>query len=390
MAHSSAETATTTIPAPTRSPILGPANLQTSSISQYRTLTNAAVHGDYSYVKGVNNLKAGVAIRDTFLREHDNFSIVDNLFNAPCVDSITGEPIYGYPRSAAATGPARSRTPIIHYPALAPYDLTRGGNEYDYFGHTDVKELALYIEDQIKAGNWIFNLGMRDDLYNGLTVASQPEPRVGIGYNIKPSATVLAVSYARTMETPFNENLVLSSNGCTNQVLAPLLSCAWGIRFENSCSLGSATSFMPICNRHSENTQWSAANTSGSTPTTPSTSASSATRQSPFPLTGIIPRFPVMPFVARCPNYHEFSAYYVMSSVAARFFPPQIAGAGSKSGVSSSTALSSSASITMRSSTRLRIFNTPSTMTAGPMVCGPASTGAMTPAWWLDPLHAMT
>ena len=32
-----------------------------------------------------------------------------------------------------------------------------------------MKELALYIEDQIKAGNWLFNLGLREDLYNGLT-----------------------------------------------------------------------------------------------------------------------------------------------------------------------------------------------------------------------------
>ena len=30
---------------------------------------------------------------------------------------------------------------------LAPYDLTRGGSNYAYFGHTDVKELALYIEE---------------------------------------------------------------------------------------------------------------------------------------------------------------------------------------------------------------------------------------------------
>ncbi len=35
-------------------------------------------------------------------------------------------------------------------PLLAPYDLTRGGSFYNYNGHTDVKELALYVQDQIK------------------------------------------------------------------------------------------------------------------------------------------------------------------------------------------------------------------------------------------------
>ena len=111
--------------------------------------------------------------------------------------------------------------------ALRPY--ARRHALLCYFGHTDVKELALYIEDEIKAGNWDFNLGLREDLYNGLTDANQTEPRVGIAYNIKPSGTVMAVSYARTLETPFNENLVLSSSGCSNAVLAPLLPCTSGV-----------------------------------------------------------------------------------------------------------------------------------------------------------------
>jgi len=34
---------------------LGASNLQTASISQYRTLTNSAVHTDFSYVKGIQN-----------------------------------------------------------------------------------------------------------------------------------------------------------------------------------------------------------------------------------------------------------------------------------------------------------------------------------------------
>src|SRR6202000_567494 len=36
---------------------LGPVNLQTSSIAQYRTLTNAGLRTDFSYEKGRNNIK---------------------------------------------------------------------------------------------------------------------------------------------------------------------------------------------------------------------------------------------------------------------------------------------------------------------------------------------
>ena len=45
------------------------------------------------------------------------------------------------------------------------------------------------------------------------------EPRLGIAYNIKPTNTVLRISYARTLETPFNENLVLASDGCNDPVI---------------------------------------------------------------------------------------------------------------------------------------------------------------------------
>ena len=72
--------------------------------------------------------------------------------------------------------------------------------------------------------NWKFNLGLRGDFYNGISDARQVEPRVGVAYNIKPTSTVLRVSYARTMETPFNENLILASNGCNDPVINAIMS----------------------------------------------------------------------------------------------------------------------------------------------------------------------
>ena len=143
-----------------------------------------------------------------------------------------GSPIPRYARAPTSQTlrPTRTRRTSAFYPnynpILAPYDLTRGGSPYDFNGHTDVKELALYVRDNITKGNWSFNLGMRGDLYNGITTASQAEPRVGVAYNVKKTNTILRVSYARTLESPFNENLILSSIGCGNAVLNPLLLCA--------------------------------------------------------------------------------------------------------------------------------------------------------------------
>ena len=170
---------------------LGP--IQQESVTQQRSLTNAGVHSDISYAKGVNNIKLGGMYQQTFLRENFQIGIVDPNLNVPL------SPTYNF--------------------ILEPYDLTRGGNLYAYHGQTDVKQLALYGEDQITAGNWLFNVGIRGDFYNGLSIQRQAEPRVGLSYRVTKTGTVLRASYARTQETPFNENLVLSSKGCLDPVI---------------------------------------------------------------------------------------------------------------------------------------------------------------------------
>jgi hypothetical protein len=306
---------------------LGPANLQTSSIVQNRTLTNAAVHSDVSYDKGIHTFKAGAQYGQTFLRENDSLGVVDPayVFSAPCLGA-DGSPVAGYfNQSNCPNGANQSYLPI-----LAPYDLTRGGSFYSYFGHTDVKELALYIEDQIKAGNWLFNLGLRGDVYNGLTAATQAEPRVGIAYNVKPTTTVLRVSYARTLETPFNENLVLSNNGCSNAVLAPLLNCTSGVSgtlqpgFRNEFHAGLQQAFgkrVMVSGEYIWKYTHNAFDFSvlGNTPIT-------------FPIDWHSSKIPGYALRADIPQFHNFSAYFVASSVSARFYPPQVAGAGATVG----------------------------------------------------------
>jgi hypothetical protein len=307
---------------------LGPPSLQTSSIAQYRTLTNTGLRSDFSYQKGINNIKAGAVYQQTFLRENDSLGIVDPTyqFSAPCTDA-NGNPIAGY--SDPNTCPGGNQNPAF-LPVLLPYDLTRGGQFYHYFGHTDVKELAMYIEDQIKAGNWLFNIGIRGDLYNGLAVARQAEPRVGIAYSLKPTSTVLRVSYARTLETPFNENLVLSSSGCSNEVLAPLLVCSPGVAgtlepgFRNEFHAGFQQAFGKNF-VFSGDYIWKYTHNAfdfsvlGNTPIT-------------FPIDWHNSKIPGYALRADVPNFHNLSAFVVMSSVSARFFPPQVAGAGATVG----------------------------------------------------------
>jgi hypothetical protein len=310
---------------------LGP--IQNAAISQQRSLLNAGVHGEVTIQKGVNSIKAGAVYQHTFLREHDNLGLVNATFNSPCVDA-DGNPQPGFsdPAQCAAAGLVSNDASLggSFDLNLLPYDFTRGGTYYNYFGHADIKELALYIQDQIKAGNWVFNLGIRGDLYNGLTVTRQPEPRIGASYSIKQTNTVLRVSYARTLETPFNENLVLSSSGCDNQVLAPLLACTPGVSgtlqpgFRNEFHAGLQQAFgknVVISGDYIWKYTHNAFDFSilGNTPIF-------------FPIDWHNSKIPGYVIKADVPNYHHFSAFVVMSSVAASFFPPQSAGAGATVG----------------------------------------------------------
>jgi hypothetical protein len=320
---------------------LGPINLQRETVAQNRTLTNAGLRSDISYVKGINNLKAGAVYEQTFLDEHDPLGIVDPTLNAPCVAFSAAQNQYvsvqGFTNPSQCTGvnqpntaqnfnaPNSSQYPNFN-PILLPYDLTRGGGLYTFNGHTDVKELALYVQDTVTKGSWAFNLGLRGDFYNGLTTHKEPEPRLGIAYNIKKTNTVLRVSYARVLETPFNENLVLSNNGCANPVLNPLLGCTVsgvtpfvpGWRNEFHAGLQQAFGkYVVFSGEYIWKYTHNAYDFSvfGNTPIT-------------FPIEWDRSKIPGYAGRVSVPNYHGFSALAVFSSVAARFFTPQIGGAG--------------------------------------------------------------
>jgi hypothetical protein len=314
---------------PSNNPLadLGPPNLQQQSVAQQRSLLNAGLHSDLTWTHGVHTVKIGGDYNQTFLNENFQLGIVNNLFDAPCVNA-GGSPVYGY--SSPSDCPAADSANPAYNPALAPYDLTRGGTSYRFNGHTDVKLLGVYAEDEIKTGNWFFNIGLRGDVYNGLTDASQAEPRISMAYTIQRTHTVLRASYARTLETPFNENLVLSSEGCANPVLNPLLACASS--FATPLAPGYRNAFHAGLEQHfgnhidfSADYIWKYTHNAydfsvlGNTPIT-------------FPIEWHNSKIPGFAGRIDVVNFRHLLAYTVFSSVAARFFPPQVGGAGATVG----------------------------------------------------------
>jgi hypothetical protein len=329
-------------------------DLQLQTIGQNRSLTNVGERASLSYVKGVNNIKIGIDNSQTFLKEIDTFGIVDPAANAVCLYAANGmadtNPLLTDP--SACTGALEPNTgqgfglngaalPAFN-PLLACYDLTRtaslpasddcpnsASGEYTFSGRADIRELALYAEDSITKRNWTFNVGLRGDLYRGIANGSQLEPRLGVAYNIKRTNSVLQVSYARTLETPFNENLVLSSLGCNDAVISAImastitpcvsttpLSPGWRNEFHAGLQQAFGRYFV-LNGEYIWKYTHKAYDFSilGNTPIT-------------FPIEWDRSKIPGFAVRGTVPNVHGFTAYVVLSHVAARFFEPQVSGIG--------------------------------------------------------------
>jgi hypothetical protein len=171
----------------TYSPSPNPLDDTPATISQDRTLTNLGVKADVAITAGRHNVKLGGTVAATRLHEQFTFGITD-------------------PTDPAFAGEGGSLDP-----ALAPFDLTHQGSPLAYDQSFTIKQQAGYIQDDVTEGNATLKLGVRLDRYDGLTTKTLVQPRLGISFAVPGSATVLRASYGRTMETPYNENLLLSA-----------------------------------------------------------------------------------------------------------------------------------------------------------------------------------
>ncbi len=154
-----------------------------ATLGQHRTLTNWGAKADLSIATGRHNLRLGTQLMQTRLNESFTFGVTDPTFVDP-----------------------------VESPGLLPYDLTRGGKLLNFSGKANINQYAFFIQDSMKFGNLMLQTGLRADVYHGIAHASSLQPRLGVSYLIPTTGTVLRTSYSRTFETPYNENLILSSS----------------------------------------------------------------------------------------------------------------------------------------------------------------------------------
>lgn len=178
--------------------------------SQNRVLMNYGVKADLSFTHGHHDIKVGTQIQQTRLLENFEFAVTDPTYNPVCLDSA-GNPLLlpdvTNPSGCAAVNAVPNPNLL---PGIVPYDLTRGGSPFNFHATHNINEYAFYIQDTITLGPLTINAGLREDQYDGVVSANGVQPRLGLSYLLHKN-TVLRASYARTFETPFNENLLLSS-----------------------------------------------------------------------------------------------------------------------------------------------------------------------------------
>jgi len=192
-------------------PSANPLRDRPATLAQSRYLTNTGFRTDLAWFGRVLSGKTGVSYWRTLLRENFSVALTDPAYNAACLDSV-GDPVSdssGLAASSCTSAGLKENPEFV--PGLAPFDLSRGGKPYSFHGNAEVKELAVYVQSSVRPGRFSMNPGIRYDRYNGLSSGHQLQPRLGLTYRLPMTNTVLRLSYARLFETPYNENLIISS-----------------------------------------------------------------------------------------------------------------------------------------------------------------------------------
>ncbi len=299
-----------------------PFNDSPATIGQDRHLTNWGTRADFSYAKGIHNLKIGTELMQDRLVENFDLGLTDPAFNPICLTSGGGAvttPTLTNPASCAGLG--YMPNPNLS-PGLVPYDLTRGGTLFQFRGAAHIDEEAVYVQDQITIKNFTLNPGLRFDNYAGISNDHLIEPRFGFSYMFTRTGTVIRGSYDRTMETPYNENLVLSSTtgagGLASNVFGAFGSQALRPGHRNEFSTGlqqGAGRYLRI----EADYFWKYTNNAFDFDTLFNTPIAFPIEWRKSKLDGVSARISTA-------NLHGFQAYTTIGHTRARFFGPEVGG----------------------------------------------------------------
>ncbi|MBI2681649.1 MAG: TonB-dependent receptor [Acidobacteriales bacterium] len=293
-----------------------------ATVGQGRRLSNTGARFDLSYNKGVHNVKGGFQFSRTFLSENFRFGITDPTSNPVCLDGA-GDPVLdpSITDSANCAGAGFVANPGLK-PGLVPFDLTRGGALLQFRDRGAIDQQALYLQDTISWKDWTLMLGLRGDHYKGLSEGYALAPRTGVSYHFKRTNTILRAAYGHTLETPYNENLLLSSatgvGGLANNPFGSVVSAPIRPGRRNQYNVGFQQAFGRFFVVDGEYF-WKYTANAYDFNTLGDTSIA-------FPIAWNKSKLDGFSMRVSLPEIHGFRAFAVMGHTRARYFNPEVGG----------------------------------------------------------------
>jgi hypothetical protein len=163
--------------------------------SSNRSLNNFGITPSFTWTTGIHEIKVGGVYKAYPINELFRFGITDPTFNDPS----SGD----------------------YNPNIAPYDLTRGGTEFQFFDTSTDKYYAAYVQDTLRWNNLTANIGVRYENNNLPTTNVLFSPRIGLAYYLPSTGSVLRATYSRVLYTPEFENILLSSSAAAAAIVPP-------------------------------------------------------------------------------------------------------------------------------------------------------------------------
>ena len=295
---------------------------QPATINQDRHLTNWGSRGDLSYASGINDIKIGTDIHQTRLIENFGLGLTDPTFNPVCLTSAgvpVTTPTLINPSMCAPAGFVVN--PNLQA-GLIPFDLTREGRILRFHAAHNINQQSVYAQDNLTIKNLSLQVGVRFDNYDGLSSDNLVQPRLGASYLLKRTGTVVRGSYTRSLETPYNENLLLSNStgqgGLGSDVFGSFGNQPLRPGHRNDYSVGLEQGLKKYLQINASYF-WKYTKNAFDFDTLFNTSIA-------FPISWRLSKIDGVSFRASTSNLHGFQAYTTFGHTRARFFGPEVGG----------------------------------------------------------------
>ena len=169
---------------------------------QDRSLRTLTLTSRLTVARGRHTARAGLDLQATPIREAFTLGLTDATFNDPAAPDFN--------------------------PSLLPHDLTRGGTPFTFRDARTGTQVSAFVHDELRWRRLTVTGGLRVDAYRLIVRETAWQPRVGVAWSVIDGQTVVRASYNRLLQTPPNENLLLSSSEAAARLAPPVVREALG------------------------------------------------------------------------------------------------------------------------------------------------------------------